>query len=622
MVIKDVCKYYADQLVFEHIQASIAIDDRIGFVGENGIGKTTLLRILAGLEPYEKGQIIKGQKYRIGYLQQLLINSKETLGDYLGQTFAGLLALKAEMDQLEKQLAQTKIDNDSKDLDRLMKQYALAQQKWEEGGGYNYQVEIKRVAFGLGFTESDLDKSLDTFSGGQQMRAQLTRLLLENPDLLLLDEPTNHLDINALEWLESFLPTYPKAVLVVSHDRYFLDRVVNRIWELQDFTLYTYKGNYSAYQGQRQQRIDQAEDLRQKQQTEREKIAGFIRKFGSGTRAKQAKSLEKRLDKLEPVKQISKDPHMRIRLQPKRITGIKVVTLKNITKGYDQPVLSGVNGEITRGERIALLGPNGCGKTTLLKILANALDYQGEITWGVNVDPGYFSQNISFTEQGTVLDELYAAHRGELGELRSILARFLFRGDDVFKAVSILSGGERNRLAMAKLLLAAPNFLLLDEPTNHLDIYARSALEAALLDFGGTVLFVSHDRYFVNALATKLWILDKGTIRVFEGTYAKYRQVLQESSAQVKQATQSDYKHNQRFGNQQKNLAKKRLERQVLLEQKIIELEAKQKAFEALLADSALYQDELKSKATVAEYHRVRDQLEHVYQEWGALDDE
>ncbi len=623
MVIKDLWKYYAEQLVFEQITASVGETDRIGLVGANGVGKTTLLRVLAGEEPFERGHIIKGNQYRVGFLEQLLTGQRDTLGRYLEHPFAKLLHVRKSMQELEKKLSQAEVYEDQQRLNRVMKQYADIQQQWENQGGYEYPVQIKRVAFGLGFSESDLEKPLSQFSGGQQMRAQLARLLLDKPDLLLLDEPTNHLDLHALEWLESFLPTYPKAVIVVSHDRYFLDNVVTRVWELQDYQLQLYKGNYTAYQHQRDLRIAQLEETSSKQQEEIAKIEGFIRKFGSGTRARQAKSLEKRLDKIELVKPVSHDPTLKFKLEPKRLSGTKVVSIDDISKSYDHPVLQGVTGEIRRGDRIALLGANGCGKTTLLRILADDLDCQGRIKWGVNVDVGYFSQEITFNHQGTVLDELYEEHRMELGQLRNLLARFLFRGEDVFKSVQILSGGERNRLALAKLLLKAPNLLLLDEPTNHLDIYARSALERALLDFGGTIVFVSHDRYFVDALANKLWILEGGVIRVFEGGYTQYRDVMVAQAQQKKEekSVQTRYRDHQRIRNHQKNVAREQQQRQEFLEERIVQLEQEKEELETILANPGMYKDEKKSKAAVLRYQQVEEELVACYGEWEGLID-
>lgn len=618
MFVQDLTKYYGDTLIFETITATIGKQDRIGLVGANGVGKTTLLRILAGVELQDRGQIIKPNNYRIGYLQQIMTTNEISLEDFLTAAFAELLELEQQMKSLEQDLATETVYNNQELLAQKMRQYAIVQQQWEEKGGYTYNVEIKNVVFGLGMTEADLKKSVHTLSGGQQMRAQLGRLLLEKPDLLLLDEPSNHLDITALEWLEEFLIAYPRAVVVVSHDRYFLDRVVNKIWEISNHNLDQYNGNYSFYQKERDLRRNQAQDEALKQQAEIEKMEAFIRKFGAGTRAKQAKSLEKRLQKLEPVKKIAEASKMKFTFSPKRQSGVKVVNFTDISKQYDRPILQKLAGEIRRGDRIALVGPNGSGKTTLLKVLAGKIDYQGDVTWGTNVDVGYFDQSLKLDHNGTVLDELYESYRFDLGQLRDILARFLFKGDQVFQSVKVLSGGERNRLLLAKLFLEAPNLMLLDEPTNHLDLYARDALESSLLDFNGTILFVSHDRYLVDLLATKLWILNDGTqLEVFEGNYSQYRDHLKEQAAHkgAAESNRSDKKEQDNKGGRRIN--RRQLEkRQLELENEISRLEEEESEYGERLSDPELYSDEAKSQAVVTQYHEIQAQLKQYYQEW------
>lgn len=622
MVIKQLGKYYGEKLVFEDINTSISIDDHIGLVGANGIGKTTLLRILADLEFPDKGEVIKGNNYQVGYLEQVLTGADFTLKDYLEQAFSQLLTVKSHMEQLEQSLADPDVYNQPDKLEQTMTQYGRVQQEWETQGGYGYQVELKNVLFGLGLTEVDLDKRLSQLSGGQQIRAQLGRLLLEKPDLLLLDEPTNHLDTEAIQWLEDFLPSFPKALIVVSHDRYFLDRVAKRIWEIADHQLYQYRGNYSDYQQARLLRIEQLQEASEKQEVEIAKMEAFIQRFGAGTRARQAKSLARRLEKTERIQQVDQDPHLNFTFTPQQQTGVRVVTLEQVSKSYNKLVLNNITGTIERGDRIALIGPNGCGKSTLLKTLAGTIDFEGKLNWGVNVVPGYFSQDISLEHDGTVLDELYETYNLELGILRNVLARFLFRGDDVFKSVRILSGGERNRLVLAKLLLAAPNFLMLDEPTNHLDIYARDALEKALLDYGGTIIFASHDRYFVDLLATKLWVMDNGIITEFIGSYSQYLEQQKIKAAQARQGKEdqsSAGRLQRQLETKQRTNQRRQKQRQELLEEKIIALEEQKAELEVLLASEELYQDEIRSKETVVLYNRVQQELADFYQEWESL---
>ncbi|NLM25327.1 MAG: ABC-F family ATP-binding cassette domain-containing protein [Firmicutes bacterium] len=624
MVLNEIGKYYGEQLVFSNVTASIAAKDRIGLVGANGVGKTTLLRIIAGLEYPDQGEINQGSTYRVGYLEQVLTNKDLLLKDYLEQAFADLLALKAQMKQLEQDLANPEIYNDPDQLEQVMAQYGRIQEQWEEQGGYNYQVELKNVLFGLGLSEFDLDKTLSQLSGGQQIRAQLGRLLLEKPDLLLLDEPTNHLDTEAIQWLESFLPSFPNAIIVVSHDRYFLDRVATRIWEIADQQLYQYRGNYTEYQKARNLRIAQHQEARAQQEAEIAKMEAFIRKFGAGTRARQAKSLEKRLEKMERLQGIETDHSFNFTFKSARQTGERVLDIECVSKSFDKPVLKEITGQIKRGDRIALIGPNGCGKSTLLKILAGELDYQGQLKWGANVDIGYFAQDIPLEHKGTVLDELYETHRLDLGVLRNVLARFLFKGDDVFKAVAVLSGGERNRLVLAKLLLAAPNFLILDEPTNHLDIYGREALEKALLDYGGTIIFTSHDRYFVDLLATKLWVMENGRVQEFIGSLSQYleQQKVLAAQARAKKEAQTRASQQQRKQAQQRASNRKNQERLAKLEEKIFALEEEQARLDKLLASEELYQDQEKSKATVLLYNQIQQELVDCYEVWESLIDD
>lgn len=613
MIIQNLWKFYGDELVFQEVTATIGHTDRIGLVGPNGAGKTTLLKTLIGELSPDRGEISMRGGFTQGYLWQTLPELDTTLKEFLTEPFQGQIELEAEMRELEQRMA---------DLEpgpaqgQALERYARVQERFEHGGGYDYLVQINSVLSGLGFKEEDPERKLTTFSGGEQMRVSLARLLLNRPSLLVLDEPTNHLDIDAIRWLEDYLSSYPLAFIVVSHDRYFLDKVTTSIWELQQHKLYQYKGNYSAYLPQRELRQAQLEEDTLRQQQERARMEFFIQKFKAGTRSRQAKSMEKKMARLPELEALSDDPSMVFRFEPRRQTGNVIAFLENISKTYDgEPALKGINGEIRRGQRIALIGPNGSGKSTLLKILAGELGFQGNLRWGTGIDLGYFSQQISFDPENTVLEELYDEHRLDVGILRSVLARFLFRGEDVFKQTSVLSGGERNRLALAKLMLHRPNVLLLDEPTNHLDIYAREALEGALGEFGGTIMFVSHDRYFIEKLATHVWALSDGYLEKFVGSFSAY-----DEARRAKQAEQGEVKAKLTASARPKTRPKVNIERQRLaLEGEISLLEERLEELEKLLALPELYQDEAKSVQAVQDYQGVQAALTEKYKAWENL---
>ncbi|NMB02859.1 MAG: ABC-F family ATP-binding cassette domain-containing protein [Firmicutes bacterium] len=616
MIIQDLWKFFGDELVFKDVTATIGPRDRIGLVGANGVGKTTLLKTLVGELSPDRGQITRPGGFSQGYLWQTLPTEQKTLHEFLKEPFQEQIQLEEAMRSIERELASLE---PGPALNDAMRRYANAQDRFEHGGGYDYLVQINWVTAGLGFSEQDLTRSLSTFSGGEQMRVSLARLLLDRPSLLVLDEPTNHLDVDAIRWLEDFLSTYSGAFIVVSHDRYFLDKVATHIWELHQHTLHQYKGNYSEFLPQRELRHTQLEESLERQQQERARMEFFIQKFKAGTRSRQAKNMGKRLARLPDIERVLDDPSMVFRFEPKRQSGSKIVTLDNVKKSFGaNRVLKGISTEVRRGQRIALLGPNGSGKTTLLKILAGQHNFEGNLTWGTGIDLGYFSQQITFDPENTVLEELYDEHRLELGVLRSVLARFLFRGEDVFKQTSVLSGGERNRLALAKLLLHRPNVLLLDEPTNHLDIFAREALENALVEFGGTIIFVSHDRYFIDKLATHIWALEGGSLQEYVGGFRDYeeaRRGLANAPEAEKPKKSATAQKTQRTSAKLKKLLEE-------LEEEIARLEERVNELETTLASPELYQDETQSVAVVQEYKALNDELRQKYELWEELVDE
>jgi len=509
VVAEGLAKYYGAQDVFSGISFQIAHGDRVALVGANGTGKTTLLRIIVGLETANSGRVSVARAARIGYLSQNAdLQSERTVYTEMLEVFSDLRVQQAMLHQLESEMA------DPQHHERAMARYGELQVAFELAGGYTYEQEIKRVLRGLGFGEADWQKPLSLLSGGQRTRAQLAQLLLLKPDLLLLDEPTNHLDLQATQWLEEYLTQWQGSLLVVSHDRYFLDKVANRVWEMGFGALDHYTGSYSQYVQLRSER----QMLRQAQyEAQQEHIArteDYIRRYKAGQRSRQAKGREKRLSRLERLERPNEQKTIKFRLASKVRGGNQVLVLQGLQVGYDRTLLRFNDLLLMRRERAALLGPNGCGKTTFLKtIIGEVPPLAGQVRSGASVHVAYFAQgHEKLHDENTVLEEILQVKNLSLEVARGFLGRFLFSGDDVFKPIAHLSGGERGRVALAVLSLQGANFLLLDEPTNHLDIQSQELLEHVLQDFDGTILFVSHDRYFIDALATQVWVVEDGQV--------------------------------------------------------------------------------------------------------------
>jgi ATP-binding cassette subfamily F protein 3 len=552
--------------LFSGVSVSIPNDGKVGLVGPNGIGKTTLLQILAGVSPPSSGAVHISRNTRLGYLSQeaaqTFAGRDHSVYEEMLVVFAALRADEARLRQLEREMETADPPDD------LFAQYSQLQEQFELAGGYQYDIQIKQVLTGLGFTPDDWDMPLTHLSGGQRTRARLARLLLEGPELLILDEPTNHLDIAAIEWLEGTLQKWPGAVLIVSHDRYFLDKVVNVIWEMGREGIETFRGNYSAYLMQREERWTLRETEFNNLKERLEKEMDFIRRNIAGQRTQMAQGKLSRLTReveaihkggLAAIPKLNKgwaelkdeiglnnvpsykvgELHQRIQalrgpirplslnlnLTTSHRSGDLVLRTKELVIGYPGTQLfTADNIELRRRECAALIGPNGAGKSTFLKtILEQLASLAGKVELGASLKIGYFSQaHEELNRDNEVLDELLGFENMPISEARSYLARFLFRGDDVYKRVSMLSGGERGRLALARLELEQANFLLLDEPTNHLDIPAQEALQVVLENFDGTILLVSHDRYLVNRLATQVWVLENGRLHVYRYPYQEY----------------------------------------------------------------------------------------------------
>jgi len=569
--------------IFSGINLSVPHRARIGLVGPNGVGKTTLLRILLGDDEPTTGDIQYARGMRMGYLpQEARLKTNRSLWQECLTVFEAIISQQGELTRLENLMA------DSAQADSILETYGKLQTAFELAGGYTYETRVRQTLTGLGFSRSDFNRPLEQLSGGQRTRALLAKLLLSEPDLLLLDEPTNHLDIAAVEWLENYLKDWSGAVLIVSHDRYFLDQVVDTIWEMTP-ALEVYRGNYSAYLLQREERYQRSLDEYQSQQEFIDKEEDYIRRNIAGQNTRQAQGRRKRLERmLEEVRLAPpKQPRrMRFKLQSSSRSGDLVIRSQNLSIGYHdegRPLFNSPDLLLKRGECAAVIGPNGAGKTTFLKTLLEQIPpYSGEILLGASLHIGYFAQaHEGLRSDKTLIEEINMVSPHMLpGEVRDYLAKFLFTGDDVFKEVKLLSGGERGRLALACLALQGSNLLLLDEPTNHLDLPSQELLQSLLADFQGTILLVSHDRYLIDALATQIWEVEpaKKSLRVFDGTYSEYKAFLQaeaQSAVNQKATAQSGKAESNRMRNSSSSAERKRRERIKVVEGEISALEEK-----------------------------------------------
>jgi ATP-binding cassette subfamily F protein 3 len=527
----DLAKSYGGTQVLTDVSCALEPGEKVALIGRNGVGKTTLLRILAGLEAPDRGTRVLSGGATIGYLpQNPTVDESRTLWDEASASFAHLAQAERRLADLEAQLAAPEVHGDDARLSGALEEYGRLRDQFETRGGFTYEAEVRRTLSGLEFREEQFHQSLASMSGGQRSRAVLARLLLSASNLLLLDEPTNHLDLDGQEWLEAFLKQYDGALVLVSHDRFLLDAVTTRTLELEEGRLEEYPGSYSYYVTERAERRVRQQEAFERQQEEIENLKAYIRRYHAGQKSRQAKSREKRLARTQPVAAPRDHRTASIRLEAPRRNPQVVLRLRGVTKQYgDVEVLRGATVEVRRGEKIGLIGPNGAGKTTLLRIIAGIeAPTSGHVEPAPGMRIGYFAQHSEETLNldHVVLNEVLGDRPVTPAQARALLGRFLFSGDDVYRKIGQLSGGERRRVALVKLVLDRPDVLLLDEPSTHLDLTTLEVLESALRAFQGAMLFVSHDRYFLDRLADRLLLLGDGTVRSIAGPYHKYREAL------------------------------------------------------------------------------------------------
>ena len=592
----DLEKQFGANTLFKNVNFSIDANARIGLIGPNGVGKTTLLKIMTGEEEATHGEFTINKNIAVGYIaQENALGESKTIWEEMLSVFAPLINMSQKIADLQKKMAASPQNAE------LLKQYDQLQFDFEQQGGYTYQADIKSILNGFNFPEATWHKKIGSLSGGEKTRLAFVKLLLRKPPLLLLDEPTNYLDLDTLDWLENYLKSYTGAILVVSHDQYFLDNLATQIFELQFGKLTVFKGNYSAYVAERQLRNRQQEEAYEKQQEKIKKDEEFIQK--NIVRAKTTKRAQSRRKQLEKMDRISPPKHknkVRINFTSERPSGKEVLILRNLTIGYPgKTMVHDISLQINKGDRVAVIGQNGIGKSTLLKTIMKKLKPQnGAIKYGAALDVGYYDQELQLLDPTkTVIDTVWDRHKTmPERDVRSILASFLFTAKDIDKTVGQLSGGQKARLTLTVLSLEHNNFLLMDEPTNHLDLEAKEVLEKALQDFDGTLLFVSHDRYFINQLANKIVEIKDGTAQVYEGDYnyylnekTKQNAVSASTSANEDTTVIEPEKNKNKLSYQEQKLRdsqKRKLQREVEnTENKIEKLEKEQKDIQSQMAD-------------------------------------
>lgn len=635
-------KSFGAERIFAGISFQVEAQDRIGLVGPNGAGKSTLLNILAGREEPDEGNISIAHNIRVGYLTQITdFQPQNTLREEMLSVFTELRYHEQELGELAREMSSSATQSNTVLHEELLKKYDRLQAHYEHAGGYTYENRVEQVLDGLDFTREQQAEPVMQLSGGQQTRAALGKLLLQEPDLLLLDEPTNHLDLATLEWLETYLNAWKGAMVIVAHDRYFLDKVVSRTIELTSGHIEEYPGNYTKYLSLREERMERRLREYESQKAYIEHTEEFIRRYKAGQRSREARGRQKLLDRMERVERPREQPEMSFEFTPVTDSGLVVIATQKLAVGYGQGVKEHQQSqiepkvlvhvtdlELLRGDRVGLIGPNGAGKTTLLRTLIGELPpASGHVQIGHGVRIGYYSQtHAGLTMERTILDEIRQVSVLSEEGARSFLGRFLFSKDDVFKPIGALSGGERSRVALAKLTLQGSNLMILDEPTNHLDLQSRQFLEEVLSEFEGTLLFVSHDRYFIDSLATKVWAIEDSILNSYLGNYTEYRTrrqqiIMKATDTKAAAKVQASVKPTSSTKSTGKKGGKGKARTLEDVERDVEKAEARLKEIEDALAEAALQGDAAQLTRLSADHEQAKAHIDELLIEWEQLAD-